>query len=122
MRKKLKKLLRVDPLTFEIFSPIRSNQRFASRNNRITFHNNASNKLREKLRPVNYYLGLNQKILNKLMFRKQSLMLLKSYLEGLGFTFDLFTGETKIDGKIYKTIYSYILIPINKTQIKIIKQ
>lgn len=121
MRKKLKKLLRVDPLTFEIFSPIRSNQRFASRNNRITYHNNASNKLRAKLRPVNYHLGINQKILDKLMFRKKELTLQNSYLEGLGFTMTLFTGETKMNGKIYKTIYSYLLIPINKTQIKIIK-
>ena len=121
MKTKLKKLLKVDPLTNEVFTASRKNQVFASKKNRIIFHNNKANKLREKLRPVNYYLGLNQKILNKLMFRKQSLTLLRSFLEGIGFTFNLFTGEKAIDGKTVKTIYSFAIIPLNKTQIKIIK-
>ena len=109
---------KIDPLTGKRFIPARSNQRFASAVNRIIFNNNLATALRNKLKPVNYPLHKNIKILEKLLYRKKELILTKEYLSGIGFNFDLTTKVVQVNGKKYNTIYQYAIIPI-KNQIKI---
>jgi hypothetical protein len=117
MKKKIK--IRIDPLTGERFLPSRNHQRFARKENRIKFWNDKANAQREKLSDVNYALHRNVYLLNKLLYRKRELTTTRAYLLGLGFSFDVFTGLT--ENKKYKKVYHYVIMPLNKTNIKIIK-
>lgn len=112
-----KQQYKIDPLTGKRFLPIRSNQRFASASNRITYNNQLATKIRHKMRYINYPLLKNFKIINKLMFRKAKRVFTKDYLEGLGFDFNVITKVVVIDKKKFNTIYNYAIIPFSKNQI-----
>jgi hypothetical protein len=110
-----------DPLTNEEFIQRRSNQKFATPDNRIAFHNRRANKLRESIREYTSALHRNLKILNELMEEESEARFHKQFLIGKGFNFSISTHVVIIDGQPQLAIYDFAYIPQIKEQIKIIK-
>lgn len=111
---------RIDPLTNEAFTPSRANMRFASKENRIKYHNNKANELRHTASAVNKPLHTNLRILNELMVNKKEATFHKQFLIGKGVNFSYFTSYVVLEGKSNFAMYNYIIIK-ELNQIKIIK-
>ena len=93
MKKKLKKRLCL--FSGEEFLPIRSNQLFASKGNRVKYHNDKSNKLRNHLKITNNQILLNYKICIEVLDNSKSKIVHKEFLKGKGFNFSYFTNLEK---------------------------
>ncbi|MEQ3662215.1 MAG: hypothetical protein ABNG96_05940 [Flavobacterium sp.] len=78
----------------EEFIPKRNNQVFASRYNRISFHNQINNKLRNELKLTNNQLMVNYKIGIELLSKEKSITIHREFLKGKGFDFRYFTNLT----------------------------
>lgn len=114
-------MTRKDLLTGEQFTPKRINQKFASAENRIAFHNLKANELRQRIAYINKPLHKNNQILNTLMAEKKEIVFHKQYLLGMGFNFGVHNHVVKYDGQNHYAIYNYIIIPVGTDQLKIIK-
>ncbi len=79
----------------EEFYPKRNNQVFASKSNRISYHNNLNNKLRNDLKLINNQLLLNYKICKNLLKDDSRIVVHKEFLKGKGFDFSYFTNLTQ---------------------------
>jgi hypothetical protein len=79
----------------EEFIPKRNNQVFASRVNRISYHNEINNKLRNELKKTNNQLLLNYKISKNLLKEEPRIVVHKEFLKGKGFDFRYFTNLTQ---------------------------
>lgn len=90
----------------EDFYPKRNNQVFATKKNRITYHNNISNLLRNKLKLTNNQLIFNYKILMEILIREKSASVHREFLKGKGFDFKYFTNLTENKSK---SGYTYAL-------------
>lgn len=88
----------------EEFLPKRNNQVFASKKNRINYHNNKSNKLRNVLKSTNNQLILNYKICKELLGINKTTLIHKEFLKGKGFNFSFFTNIVE---NSKKTAYTY---------------
>ncbi|MEQ3690756.1 MAG: hypothetical protein ABNG98_04500, partial [Flavobacterium sp.] len=78
----------------EEFIPKRNNQVFASRYNRISFHNQINNKLRNEPKLTNNQLMVNYKIGIELLSKEKSITIHREFLKGKGFDFRYFTNLT----------------------------
>ena len=112
---------RTDILTREEFIPTRNNQKFACRENRIKFHNNKANELRQHIAFINKPLHKNYKILLELMDGVYEKEFHKQYLLGKGYEFGIYTHLEKIVGKNQFAIYDYTVIPTDEYNIKILR-
>ena len=79
----------------EEFYPKRNNQVFASKKNRINYHNSINNKLRNELKSTNNQLILNYKICKELLNKNRSTTVHREFLKGKGFDFKFFTSLTE---------------------------
>lgn len=111
-----------DPLTTEIFYKKRNNQKFASAENRIHYHNQRANKLRQIMNSINRPLFLNHKILNEVMKGKTKAIFHKEFLLGKGFTFGVFTHYTDWDGSSRPSLYGFLIISLKEDKIQVIKR
>lgn len=75
----------------EPFTPTRHNQIFASKENRILFHNQVNNRLRKRLSFINKQLLLNFRILIDVLDGENETIVHKQFLLGKGFSFSVFT-------------------------------
>ena len=75
----------------ESFTPTRQNQIFASKENRILFHNQINNRLRKRLSFINKQLLLNFRILIDILDGENERTVHKQFLLGKGFSFSVFT-------------------------------
>lgn len=75
----------------EDFIPTRQNQKFATKENRINYHNQQNNQLRKRLSFINKQLLLNLKILIDVLDGENETILHKQFLLGKGFSFSVFT-------------------------------
>ena len=91
----------------EEFLPKRNNQVFASKKNRINYHNNISNKLRNDLKSTNNQLMLNYKICKELFENKKNVNVHKEFLKGKGFDFSFFTNIVENSNKTKGTFAVY---------------
>ena len=98
---------RKDPLTDEIFSPKRSNQRFATRKNQIDYNNIKARNKRQKKAPLDKVLDKNRNILANILLEKNALKKSKEFLLGAGFNFKVFNRSIRSNGKNYQCIYEY---------------
>jgi len=112
---------RKDLLTGEEFYPKRNNQHFAKPENRIRFHNNKAQKLRNSLAYINKPLHRNLQILNEIMQEKIELIIHKQYMLGKGFSFKVFNHIEPYNGVNEKCIYQYMIISLDSEKIKIIR-
>ena len=75
----------------ESFIPTRQNQIFASKENRILYHNQINNQLRKRLSIINKQLLLNFRILIDILDGDYERKVHKEFLLGKGFSFSIFT-------------------------------
>ena len=78
----------------EEFIPKRNNQVFANKYNRISFHNQINNKLRNELKQTNNQLMVNYKIGIELLSKEKTITIHREFLKGKGFDFRYFTNLT----------------------------
>jgi hypothetical protein len=119
-------MYKTDPYSSEEFYPLRCNQRFAKSKNRIAFHNLNNNEFRRKLNVINKPLFKNLKILDELFLSNKtknlnSLIFHKQFLLGRNYDFTKHTHYESYEGKNHTACYNYILIPLEKEKVKIIK-
>lgn len=76
----------------EEFIPKRNNQVFATKYNRISFHNQINNKLRNELKQTNNQLMVNYKIGIELLSKEKKITIHREFLKGKGFDFRYFTN------------------------------
>lgn len=100
---------RRDPLTNELFEPKRRNQRFATAENRIRYHNELQAKKRDELAPYTRAINKNIRILEELMEGKNKEWFHMAFLLGKGYTFNAYTDVVFRDGKRCARVYHYII-------------
>lgn len=88
----------------EDFFPKRNNQIFASKQNRINYHNTINNKLRNELKSTNNQLIVNYKICIELLDKNKYITVHREFLKGKGFDFCFFTNIVENKSK---TAYTY---------------
>ncbi|GAA4281970.1 hypothetical protein [Gaetbulibacter aestuarii] len=89
----------IDPHTGEEFEQKRSNQRFATPQNRKDFHNAQAKKLREEMKPIQQPLNTNYKILRDLMKGKIQLTESKEFMRGRGYDITVIYSLINVNGK-----------------------
>ena len=99
----------------EEFSPTRSNQKFASAQNRINYHNTKMCAVRKSRSFVDTKLHKNYRILNELMDCKTNLSFHKQFMLGKGYSFDVLTHFEDEDDKRYKAVYEYLVFEKGET-------
>ena len=110
----------IDPFTGEEFEPKRTNQKFASQENRIRFNNSKAKKLRDAMSFVNTPLQQNLRILKELLTGKKELLVHVEFLKGKDFHFGVCTHIQKVGENNLKMIYQYGLQKEGPETIKII--
>lgn len=110
----------IDPLTKEEFEPKRTNQKFATFENRIRFNNNKAKKLRDSMNYVNGPLQRNLRILNQLLSGKKELLIHIEFLKGKDYHFGVCTHIQKVGDDNLKMVYQYGLQKDGPDTIKII--
>ena len=113
---------KIDPLTGEVFVPSRSNQLFASEENRIRFHNERAKAIRKQKAFIDRPLHVNQRILSEVLGDKESVEVHRQFLLGKGFSMSTFTHYTELEGKHYPSIYEFVLIPLAGERFKILRR
>ena len=110
-----------DLLTQEEFIKHRSNQKFASARNRITYNNQKAWKKRITKGPIDKLLDLNRTILNRIIENKTEITVSRDYLLGAGFNFSFYSYIREVNGVTYSGIYEYGITKTNDGRFKIIK-
>ena len=107
----------------ESFIPIRQNQIFATKENRILFHNQQNNQLRKRLSFINKQLLLNFRILIDVLNGEKEQSIHKQFLLGKGFSFKVFTHFTvsKLSNNYCYCIYEATYERIDEDNYKITK-
>ncbi len=102
--------MKTDLFTGEKFVPKRSNQKFASPENRIAYNNK---KAREKKKETEYLekpLYRNYRILRELMADADVRNFHKEFLRGKGFDFRAFNNLEQYEGQNYYAVYNFIIV------------
>lgn len=99
-----------DPLTKEEFQTNRSNQRFASPQNRIKYYNNIANQERKENAFIDKPLKKNLKILKELMEGKTDDLFHEEFLRGKGYNFQFYHSTCKVENDTGYCVYNFILI------------
>lgn len=110
-----------DPFTGEVFTPLRSNQKFANRKNQIAYNNAIAKKNRKIKSPILSELNNNHKILIKVLGNDKSAIKSKDYLLGAGFNFSVFSKRIRTNDGVYQVIYDYGISTLEGDAFKIIK-
>lgn len=113
---------KTDLYTGEHFFPSRSNQLFATEENRIKYNNLKAKELRNKRSFVDKPLHTNLRILNELMAAKTEIVLHRQFLLGKGYTVDVFTHYEEVNGKDHHAVYEFVIIPLQNEQVKILRK
>ena len=118
----MEKKNKICPYNDEEFIAKRSNQKFASRYNQITYNNDKNRELQKHVKEMNKKLLKNYKIIIELLKNTQEMVLNTEYLKGKGFDFNLLTHIMKDGNTTIYGIYNYAFHKLNDGQIKIIKR
>ncbi len=101
-----------DLLTGELFTPSRSDQKFANRQNQIRYNNLKARQKRRAKAEIDRTLDTNRTILKKLLGTKKEVIKSRDFLLGAGFHFGISTHKIEKDNKLWSCIYEYALVPI----------
>lgn len=107
----------IDPLTNEIFVPLRKNMRFAKPQNRIKWH--AQKLKREKhLRAfIDSPLQVNHKILMELSIEpNDTIVISKEVLSKKGYNFSIMSHYERHNELIYPALYNFILLTFGSNE------
>jgi len=112
---------RKDPLTGEVFTPKRSNQRFSCRENQIRFNNKKAKAHKLKFSEMHTLLQKNRDILHNIVQDHEQITESYDFLRGTGFNFGIQTHSIEHDGAIWTCIHDYAYHHIGKNKFTIIK-
>ena len=118
----MEQLIKIDPLTGEEFVAKRANQRFASVENKIRFHNRKNAEINKERAFIDKPCKQSHLILKVLYNAKSDNIYNRYFLEGKGLRFDAFNRivDTKY-GKLHAYYeYAIRMIP-NSDNVQIIK-
>ncbi len=104
----MKNRTKIDPFTGEVFEAKRRNQIYATRQNRIDYHNEQAALLREQKAPLSKPLHKNLKILKSLLEGKKEASFHIQYMRGAGFSFTHCTHNEAYEGKLVHAVYGYL--------------
>lgn len=110
-----------DPLTGEKFTPRRTNQKFASRENQVRHNNLKAAEKRKAKSVVDKILDNNRSILKKVLAKNTEIVRSKEYLLGAGFHFGCVTHTIRRDTLQWTCVYEYAFMSIGNNSFKIIK-
>lgn len=96
---------RLCPYSNRVFEAKRNNQVFATARDRIAYHNEQNNFLRNKLSYINKQLLKNYKIADALLGDFTDVSVHKQFLRGKGFSFQMFTHVSQKDDDIVFGLY-----------------
>ena len=111
-----------DLLTGEFFTPKRSDQRFANRENHIRYNNEKAKKKRKAKAFIDQTLDTNRNILKRILGNHSEIVKSKEFLLGAGFNFGYITHKAVIDNVTWSCFYDYAIVRVGKDRIKIIRQ
>jgi hypothetical protein len=111
--------LRKCPFSGEYFKPKRSNQKFASKRNRIAYYNQKYRERRLPLERINQSLFHNYSILEIALDDKNELNLDLTYLRDRGFDFTLFTQFFNHENETLFGLYDLVFKQLDSNTIKI---
>lgn len=101
---------KVDPWTGEVFIPKRSNQKFATIENKIKYNNSKAKIERKATAKLDKPLLNNKRILDKLMIDKDEQIFSQDFLLGAGFNYAVTNRVQGYEGINYYCVYEYILV------------
>lgn len=113
--------LRKCPYSGEYFKPRRSNQKYASKYNRIAFHNKHYRQQRLPLERLNQKLYNNYFIISDLIGDSKEIELNNDFLKGKGYDFKYITHIHHHGNKTYFGLYDFWFIKFDDTTTKFIK-
>ena len=112
---------KVCPYSKVEFIPRRSNQKFATKQCRVAYHNEISNSLRKKTANINKPLLKTYKIFSELLHNKNEGVFHQEFLIGKGVSFKVFTHlEKTANGHAYG-VFEFYFYRIDKFNYKIIR-
>lgn len=120
----MENLQKKDPLTNELFTPKRTNQRFANRQNQIKFNNLLAKKKRIAKAIYDKPLDRNRNVLKKVLGDNKEIIKSKDFLSALDYNFNLSMYQVLLEKEKNTTatgIYEYLIIPIENNKYKITK-
>lgn len=112
---------KIDPLTGEYFIPSRTNQVFATEENRIAYNNAKAKSFRNRKAFVDKPLHKNMQILSELLNGKNFVEVHRQFLLGRGFSLNTFTHYSEHQSKPYPSVYEFTIIPLGNDLFKIIR-
>lgn len=110
-----------DLLTGELFTPTRSDQRFATRENQIRYNNIKARQKRNAKAEIDRALDTNRNILRKILNNKEEIVKTHDFLSGAGFNFGITTHKINKEGKLWSCVYEYAILYLGDDQLKITK-
>jgi hypothetical protein len=109
------------PQSGEYFKPKRSNQKYASKYNRVAFHNRKYRELKIPLEKVNQILFRNYNIISELIGDNNEIILSNDYLKGKEYDFKYMTHIYIEDNTTYFGLYDFAFTNIDDSKIKFLK-
>jgi hypothetical protein len=113
-------MLKIDPYTGEEFYPLRSNQKFASRENQIAYNNERAKLRRDYLNKIDSCVHKNWEILLEVLGDESKTTKSEEFLNGRGYDFRFLNNLRKEGEKTYFAIYHVGIRPINSKNYEII--
>ena len=111
----------IDPHTKEQFLPMRSNQIYASKANRIRFNNLKAAHKRKIKQKADKALDKNRNICKELLEDRKSIIKSKDLLDALKFDYRYCTHFEELDGRNYPAVYEFIIAKLTDSRFKIVK-
>ncbi len=112
---------RKDPLTGEVFTPKRTNQKFASRRTQIMYNNQVASQKRKAKSNTDKKLDKNRNILKTILGQEKEIIKSVDFLNGAGFDFFIQTNNLMKNGIKYICVYEFAYCLTENRKIKIFK-
>ncbi|MGB2232728.1 MAG: hypothetical protein ACPH12_07360 [Flavobacteriaceae bacterium] len=109
------------PYSGEYFKPKRSNQKYASKYNRVAFHNRKYRELKMPLEKVNHILFKNHNIISDLIGDKNEIILSNDYLKGKEYNFKYMTHIIFKNDKTLFGVYNFLFTKVDESTTKFIR-
>lgn len=97
---------RIDPYSGEYFYPLRTNQKFACRENQIAYNNARAKEKRDYLNEIDSCVRRNWQIILELLGEKEKTIKSEDFLKGYGYDFRFLNNIRKFGEKAYFAIYN----------------
>lgn len=113
--------LRKCPYSGELFKPKRNNQKYASKQNRLAFHNKRYRQNRMPQEYINRKLYINHSIISEIIGDNNEIEVNNDYIKALGYNFIYVTHLYSHNNQTYMGLYNFYFIRLNKSTTKFFK-